>query len=82
MGRDASHALRECGARALRAHKTLTPRVNDFFTDFEKKKKNPTVLRSIFKRDVAFLFFFVKFRFLTRAESKFSFVFFSFPGYG
>ena len=27
--------LRE--ARAVRAHKTLTPRVTDFFTDFEEK---------------------------------------------
>ena len=35
----ASHALRACEARALRARKTLTPR----FTDFEKK---PTVLQS------------------------------------
>ena len=31
-------------ARAVRAHKTLTPRVTDFFTDFEEK---PTVLQSI-----------------------------------
>ena len=30
----ASHA---CEARAVRAHKTLTPRVTDFFTDFEEK---------------------------------------------
>ena len=48
MGRDvffsvASHALRACEARALRARKTLTPRFTDFFTDFEKK---PTVLQS------------------------------------
>ena len=28
---------RACEARALRARKTLTPRVTDFFTDFEKK---------------------------------------------
>ena len=33
----ASHALRACEARAPRARKTLTPRFNDFFTDFEKK---------------------------------------------
>jgi len=26
-------------ARALRAHKTLTPRFTDFFTDFEKKNR-------------------------------------------
>ena len=26
-----------CDARALRARKTLTPRVTEFFTDFEKK---------------------------------------------
>ena len=33
----ASHALRACEARALRARKTLTPRFTDFFTDFAKK---------------------------------------------
>ena len=33
----ASHALRACEACAIRAHKTLTPRVTDFFTDFEEK---------------------------------------------
>ena len=33
----ASHALRACKARALRARKTLTPRFTDFFTDSEKK---------------------------------------------
>ena len=33
----ASHALRACEARALRARKTLMPRFTDFFTDFEKK---------------------------------------------
>ena len=33
----ASHALRACEARALRARKTLTPRFTDFLTDFEKK---------------------------------------------
>ena len=33
----ASHALRACEARALRARKTLTPRFTNFFTDFEKK---------------------------------------------
>ena len=33
----ASHALRACEARALGARKTLTPRVIDFFTDFEEK---------------------------------------------
>ena len=33
----ASHALRACEARALRARKTLTPRFIDFFTDCEKK---------------------------------------------
>ena len=32
--------------RALRARKTLMPRVTDFFTDFEKKKS--TVLQSIY----------------------------------
>ena len=41
LGRDAfslaSQALRACEARAPRARKTLTPRVTDFFTDFEKK---------------------------------------------
>ena len=30
----ASHARRACEARAVRAHKSLTPRVTDFFTDF------------------------------------------------
>ena len=30
-------ALPACEARAVRAHKTLTPRVTDFFTDFEEK---------------------------------------------
>ena len=29
--------LHACKARALRAHKTLTPPLTDFFTDFEKK---------------------------------------------
>ena len=33
----ASHALRTCEARALRARKILTPPFTDFFTDFEKK---------------------------------------------
>ena len=33
----ASHALRACEASAVRAHKTLMPRVTDFFTDFEEK---------------------------------------------
>ena len=33
----ASHTLRACEARALRARKTLTPRFTDFFTYFEKK---------------------------------------------
>ena len=33
----ASHALRACEARDLRARKTLMPRFTDFFTDFEKK---------------------------------------------
>ena len=33
----ASHALRACEARALRARKTLTPRFTDFFTYFQKK---------------------------------------------
>ena len=33
----ASHALRVCEARALRARNTHTPRFTDFFTDFEKK---------------------------------------------
>ena len=37
--------LRACEARALRAHKTLTPRFTDFFSDYEKKK--PTVLQSM-----------------------------------
>ena len=32
----ASHALRTCEARALRARKTLTPPFTNFFTDFEK----------------------------------------------
>ena len=32
-----SVARRACEARALRARKTLPPRFNDFFTDFEKK---------------------------------------------
>ena len=36
-GELASHARRACEARAVRAHKTLTPRVTDFFTDFEEK---------------------------------------------
>ena len=31
--------LRACEARALRAHKTLTPRFTDFFSDFEKKNR-------------------------------------------
>ena len=35
----ASHALRACKARALRARKTLTARFTDFFTDFEKKTR-------------------------------------------
>ena len=35
----ASHALRACEARALRARKTLTPRFTDFFTDSEKKNR-------------------------------------------
>ena len=35
----ASHALRECEARALRARETLTARFTDFFTDFEKKNR-------------------------------------------
>ena len=39
----ASHARMACEARALRARKTLTPRVTDFFTDFGKKR---TVLQS------------------------------------
>ena len=34
LGRD---ALWACGAHALRAGKTLTPRFSDFFTDFVKK---------------------------------------------
>ena len=33
----ASHARRACEARAVRAHKSLTPRVTDFFADFEEK---------------------------------------------
>ena len=33
----ASHALRACEARALRASKTLTPHFADFSSDFEKK---------------------------------------------
>ena len=33
----ASHARRACEARAVRAHKTLTPRATDFITDFEEK---------------------------------------------
>ena len=43
----ASLALRACETRTLRAHKTLTQRFTDFFTDFEKKK--PTVLQSIYQ---------------------------------
>ena len=46
LGRDAksffslaSHALRACEARALRAPKTLTRSFTVFFTDFEKKKR-------------------------------------------
>ena len=35
--RERDYALRACEARAVRAHKTLTPRVTDFFTDFEGK---------------------------------------------
>ena len=35
--RERDYALRACEARAVRAHKTLTPRVTDFFTDFEEK---------------------------------------------
>ena len=35
----ASHVLRACEARALRARKTLTPRFTDFLTDFEKKNR-------------------------------------------
>ena len=34
---EAENSLRACEARAVRAHKTLTPRVTDFFTDFEEK---------------------------------------------
>ena len=33
----ASHALRACEARVLRARKTLGPRFTDFFTDVERK---------------------------------------------
>ena len=33
----ASHAVRACEARDLRARKTLTPRFTDIFTDLEKK---------------------------------------------
>ena len=29
--------IRACEARAVRTHKTLTPRVTDFFTDLEEK---------------------------------------------
>ena len=39
----ASHVLRACEARAVRAHKTLTPRVTDFLLILRKK---PTVLQS------------------------------------
>ena len=35
----ASHALRACKARALRARNTLAPHFPDFFTDFEKKTR-------------------------------------------
>ena len=35
----ASHALRACKARALRARQTLTACFTDFFTDFEKKNR-------------------------------------------
>ena len=38
------HTLRACEARAFRTKETLTPRLTDFFTDFEEKK--PTVLQS------------------------------------
>ena len=59
------------------AHKTLTPRFTDFFTDFEKKKDCFAVYFQ--ERCGVFL---LSFDFgLTRAESKFYFVF-SFPGYG
>ena len=59
LGRDgffalASHALRACAARALRARKTLTPRFIDFFTDFEKK---PIVLQSSIDRIILPFFF-------------------------
>ena len=35
--RERDYTLRACEARAVRAHETLTPRVTDFFTDFEEK---------------------------------------------
>ena len=35
--RDFFPRLTRCEARALREHKTLTPRFTDFFTDFEEK---------------------------------------------
>ena len=37
--RDWGETLRACEARAVRAHQTLTPRVTDFFTDFEEKNR-------------------------------------------
>ena len=46
----ASHALRACEARALRARKTRTPRFTDFFTDFEKKNDCFAVYVHIIKK--------------------------------
>ena len=62
----ASHALRACEARAVRAHKTLTPRVTDFFSDFEEKTDCFAVYR-ITRREteVNFLFNFVCYVFIS-----------------
>jgi len=48
------HALRACEARAPRARKTLTARLTDFFTDFEKKQTvlQSTLFRSLLNNNV------------------------------
>ena len=43
----ASQALWACEARALRARKTVTPLLTDFFTDFEKKTDRFAVLDTV-----------------------------------
>ena len=48
--RDWGETLRACETRAPRAHKTLTPRFTDFFTDFEKKT-NCFAVYDVAKRD-------------------------------